>query len=51
VETPGPKGVVAVEAKDAWDVEVVILKGLERSAGHKEEQQFGRWIGALETCF
>lgn len=44
---------MAAGAKDAWEVVVIILEGLECSTVHKEEQWFGRkvehWL-ALKTC-
>jgi len=42
---------VAARDEDAWEVAVLMFKGLECSIVHKEEQRFGRQVGALKTCW
>lgn len=42
---------MASGAKDAWEVVVLMLEGLERSTAHKEDHMFGRQVGVLKTCF
>lgn len=51
MQTPDHEGVVATGAEDAWEVAALMLEGLECLAVHKEEKQFGRQVGVLETCF
>jgi len=46
-----PEGLVAVGAEDAWEAMVLMLEGLEHLVVHKEEEQFGRQVGALRTCY
>jgi len=37
-------------AEDAWDALMLMLQGMEHEDVHKKEKQFGRRVGALETC-
>ena len=41
---------VVAGAEDAWEAATLMLDGLELQPVHKKEQQFGRRVGALETC-
>lgn len=44
------EGAVTNGAKDAWEVALLMLEGLESSVVHKEEKRFGRQVGTLKTC-
>ena len=41
---------MAARAEDAWKAMTLMLEGLECQVVHKKERQFGRRVGALETC-
>lgn len=49
MKTVDPEGVVAVSSKYAWEAATLMLEGLEHSVVHKEEQWFGKQVGALKT--
>ena len=42
MKTLDPEGAVTVGVKDAWEAMMLMLKGLENLAIHREDQRFGR---------